>query len=63
MTQPTLAQMRFSMDHSGIWVRLTVAGSKQLHLEGGKEGKTAQQPRLGQTLEMHQGKIVPLLLF
>lgn len=51
------------MDHSGICVRLTVAESKQSHLEGGKEGKTAQQPELGQILEMHQGKIIPLLLF
>lgn len=63
ITQPTLAQMRFPVDHSGIWVRLTVAGSKQLHREGGKEGKTAQQPKLGQILEMHQGKILPWLLF
>lgn len=51
------------MAHSGIWVRLTVAESEQLHLEGGKEGKTAQQPELGQTLEVHQGKIILQLLF
>lgn len=27
----TLPQMRFSMDHNGMWVRLTVAETEQMH--------------------------------